>query len=167
MRRIQFSTRAFLILMTLISIPCCWFGVKIQQHNKVLAANRAEYKEIFHRCESIPELQQFIDLYSPKQALEFFENNTKVVSMSCVISVDDRYNVSFHAPVVINDSGFYDLTGDLVFSIVDRKGEFKKIENNGGVSTSPGIRMNANEWIRFVEDGADIDSLWNTNVSAP
>ncbi|MDB2687785.1 hypothetical protein N9Y42_11300 [Mariniblastus sp.] len=159
MRRIQFSTRTILILMALVSIPCCWVGIKIQQHNKVLAANREECKEIFHRCESIPELQQFIDLYSPKQALEFFENNTKVVSVVCAVSVDDRYDVTFNAPVVINDSGFYDLTGDLVFEIVDSKGEFKKISKNGSASTSPGIRMNATEWIRFVEDGADIESL--------
>ncbi|MDA8563676.1 hypothetical protein N9L06_04405 [Mariniblastus sp.] len=156
-----------MILMTLVSIPCCWFGIKFQQHNRIVAANREIRKEIFHRCENIPELKQFIDLYNPVEALEFFENNTKVVSVICLASVDDRYKVSVDAPVEINDSGVYDLTGDLVFSIVDSKGEFKRNWKNGKSSTSPGIRLNVAEWSRFVEDGADIESLRITNLSEP
>ena len=111
------------------------------------------YTLIFQRCQNIPELVQFIDLYSPESALEFFKDGD-VESVVCVTPVDDRYSATFHASVAIDDSGSYVLTGNLFFSIDDSKGRFRT-----GISSSPSIRMNAKEWTRFVANGADIDSL--------
>jgi hypothetical protein len=129
------------------------YSVCFHEANRIKRANRNTSVLIFERCQNIPELRQFIELYKPEDALEFFDDG-KVESVVCVTPVDDRYNATFNAVVVINDSGSYDLTGKLMFSITDSKGSFRT-----GISSSPGIRMNAKEWTRFVANGADIDSL--------
>ena len=153
MRMPRFSILAALIA---IAVFACILGVyspRLREANRIDHANRQYYEQIFQRCQNIPELAQFIDLYRPESALEFYEDGN-VVSVTCVTPVDDRYSASFNAVVAINDSGSYDLTGKLIFTITDSKGRFRT-----GISTSPGKRMNAKEWIRFVANGAKIESL--------
>ena len=153
MRRPRFSIRSILVTTLIVACVLAAYSVRFHEANRIEHANRNASVLIFERCQNIPELRQFIELYKPEEALEFFDNG-KVESVVCVTPVDDRYSATFNAVVAINDSGSYDLTGKLMFSITDSKGRFRT-----GISSSPGIRMNAKEWTRFVANGADIDSL--------
>ena len=149
----KFSVRFTLIVIAVAAVILAFYAPVWREANRIRRANQKEYAQIFQRCSNVPELQQFIELYKPEEALEFFDNG-KVESVVCVTPVDDRYSATFNAVVAINDSGSYDLTGKLMFSITDSKGRFRT-----GISSSPSIRMNAKEWTRFVANGADIDSL--------
>ena len=161
MRHIQFTTRAILIFMALVSIPCCWVGMRIQEHNRIQASNRKLHAEIFHRCQDIPELKQFIDLYNPEQVLEISNADPRdfsVVRVICAAQIDARYKTIVRAPVSINTSGFYELTGELVFLIQDNQGQFTTIFKDTSI-TRQAVHMDADQWVRFIAKGADIESL--------
>ena len=153
MRLPRFTIRSALVIIAISACILAVYSPRLHEANRIERSNREYYTLIFQRCQNIPELVQFIDLYSPESALEFFKDGD-VESVVCVTPVDGRYSATFHASVAIDDSGSYVLTGNLFFSIDDSKGEFRK-----GNSRSPSIRMNAKEWTRFVANGADIDSL--------
>ena len=157
----RFSIRHVLIVTAVLACVFAVYSVRLREAERVRQAQRESFAQIFERCQSIAELKQFIELYKPKEALEFFDNG-KVVSVVCVTPVDDRFDAAFNAPVLINSKGTYDLAGNVVFSIEDRNGTFRKI-HAGGWSDGPSVRLNAKEWLDFVDGGADIESLRTTN----
>ena len=133
---------------------------KEKEAAEVAAANRILYAEIFERCKGVPELQQFISLYNPTEALEFFDNETmtEVVSVACVTDIDERFTATFVAPVEINGEETYSLTGDIDFRIEDKNGTFRKI-NPTGYSEGSSISLNSREWKNFMATNGDIESL--------
>ena len=100
---------------------------------QVEAANQIYYARIFERCNGVPELKEFVSHFRPTEALEFFESKTlsEVVSVACVCKFDEHFEASFVAPVTINRSGTYSLTGDLFISIKDDNGKFRKVSESG------------------------------------
>ncbi len=132
----------------------------LTEAEQVDAANRVYYGQIFQRCDGVPELKQFVSVFKPTEALEFFDNETmsKVVSVACVTEFSDRFTATFVAPVVINEAGTYTLTGDIDFRIEDKKGTFRKIFSNGS-SEGSSISLNHQEWSAFMESGNDVESL--------
>lgn len=169
----NFMIKAKQSIVTLVAIVLCATGYVVLTQSKdpteaqrVAVANNKYYKEIFSRCSDIRPLSQFIELFHPSEALEFFDNKTmkEVESVVSVVELAGGYKASFVAPVSISETGKYRLTGQPTFTIQDcRGGVFTKIYPNGS-TTGSSIQLGPVLWNRFVASGADIQSLREVKV---
>ena len=157
----KFSILAALIAIAVFACILGAYSPRLREAIRIDYANRQYYAQIFRRCHGIAELRQFVELYNPESALEFFDND-RVVSVACVAHIDDRYTASFTADVQINEEGIYELTGAMRLVIDDRDGKFTVIESNS-TSSGQSVRLNPNEWAEFIAGGADIESIRTIN----
>ncbi|MGB0372298.1 MAG: hypothetical protein ACPGN3_13275 [Opitutales bacterium] len=140
----------------------------ISEAERVAAANEKYFAQIFHRCQNVPELKEFIDLYQPTSALEFFDNETmsQVVQVACHVEIDKRYKAAFVADVRINDAGFYDLTAEPKIWIEDTLGKFTTHFENGH-STGSTLKFHPKMWMEFIDSGADIEAYRTMDIQGP
>lgn len=136
---------------------------------RVAAANEKYYAEIFHRCQNIPELKAFIDLYQPTSALEFFDNETlsQVVEVACRVQIDERYEAAFVAKVRINEEGFYDLTAEPSIWIEDSLGQFTTNYRDGVQGRGSMRKFSPEMWSSFVESGAKVEDFRTIYAPGP
>lgn len=168
---IMSKAKQSIAMMVAIVVCAAGYVMLTQSHGpteaqRVAAANKKYYREIFSRCSDIRPLSQFIEIFHPSEALEFFDNKTmkEVVSVVAVVEVAGGYKASFVAPVSISENGKYRLTGQPKFTIEDCKGGvFTKIYPNGS-TTGSAIQLGPVLWNRFVASGADIQSLREVNI---
>ena len=167
MRLPRFTILSILIATAIFAYFISGYSSRLHEADRIKKANHENNILILQRCQGIAELRQFIDLYNPKpeSVLEFFDNDDlhRVVSVTCVTPIDDRYRASFLADVQINEEGVYDLTDEMKFVIKDRDGVFTVIENKNLTSTSQSVFLTPAEWADFVAGGADIESIRTIN----
>lgn len=147
---------------------CLWKpGSDVTEAQRVAEANSQYYADIFSRCSEIRSLAQFIEVFEPSEALEFFDNETRqeVVSIASVAYVNDEYEATFVAPVTLLETGKYQLNGNPKFFIKDLKGGVFTKHLPNGTTSGPTITLGPVLWQRFVAGGAGIESL--REFSAP
>ena len=164
MRMPRFTILFLLITTAVVAFFLSGFMAQLREANheanRIERANQQYYSQIFQRCDGIAELRQFIELYNPERAFESVDND-KVVSVTCLATIDDRYTANAYANVKINEEGAYDLMGEISIRIVDSVGKFTTIDGNT-TYRSPSVDLNLTEWTNFVDGGANIDSIPRT-----
>lgn len=144
-----------------------WKPVKGRtEAQRVAEVNHKYYSEVFDRCSQIRPLAQFIQIFEPSEALEFFDNETmqEVMSVVAVAHLKDGYQASFVAPVTLLETGKYHLNGTPTFLIEDLRGGVFTKHYPGGSSSGPAIRLGPSLWQRFVSEGARLQSLREVTV---
>lgn len=132
----------------------------LSEAERIAVANKKYYNEIFERCKAVPDLRQFVELFNPTEALEFYDRETMktVVSVCSVAKVNDRFSVTLIAPVHIAEDGYYELTGIPTYIIKDSEDIFTEIYPNS-TSTGHSLNLRPSDWQKLYEAKGDFEAL--------